>query len=149
MSGKRRYSDEERAAALACLDACGGNVAEASRRSGVPRITLHDWARGRTSAAAASVVRQDKKEELADVFERLARKLTGVADRESDTLNAKDATIAAGVAVDKMLLLRGEPTQVAKVIIADDERDAAVERLLARLGETPGRPTPDRQPSPN
>jgi transposase-like protein len=37
------YSDEQRAQALAVLAACGSNVSEAARQTGLPRRTISYW----------------------------------------------------------------------------------------------------------
>jgi transposase-like protein len=43
MANLTQYSEHERAKALAVVAACGGKVAEAARRVGVPRRTLQRW----------------------------------------------------------------------------------------------------------
>lgn len=116
--GKRQYSDNDKAAALAALDANGGNVNQTASQLGVPRKTLEDWHKGRAVNTDVAEIRQDKKEELADVFERVARKY--LAHAESDTVvtdaSGKDAIVSAATAVDKMRLLRNLPTEIVQVI---------------------------------
>ena len=56
MANLTQYSEHKRAEALAVVAACGGNVAEAARRVGVPRRTLQrskDEADNRDLQAAA------------------------------------------------------------------------------------------------
>jgi transposase-like protein len=138
MSRKRTYSDEEKAAALACYDACAGNMAEAARRSGVPRVTLLEWVRGRVSDGVSDI-RQQKRESLADVCERLAHKLAGVADKKAEDLSGKDAMVAAGIAIDKMQLLRGQPTAItAHLHDLTGLSDADIEQLGRILSFDPG-----------
>src|SRR5215831_7855341 len=43
MANLTQYSEHKRAEALAVVAACGGKVAEAARRVGVPRRTLQRW----------------------------------------------------------------------------------------------------------
>ena len=43
MANLTQYSERKRAEALAIVAACGGKVAEAARRVGVPRRTLQRW----------------------------------------------------------------------------------------------------------
>src|SRR5262245_44112651 len=104
---RRRYTDEERAQALAALAANGGNVKATAAKIGLPVKTLQNWSSGMVHPEVANLG-QERKADLADAFESVARKLIGVADRGAERLNAKDAMIAAGVAVDKMTMLRGQ-----------------------------------------
>ncbi len=111
---RRRYSDEERAAALAALKANGGNLELTSRQAGVPRNTLRRWAE-HPEHAASSQVRQEKMEELSVLFDRVARVYIGRAltdEAVSDT-RGKDAVIAAATATDKKQLLGGKPTLIS------------------------------------
>lgn len=110
---RRHYSDAFRAAALAALDANAGNVKRTARELDVPPKTLEGWAKGRHSPVDAEL-RDQKKGELSDLFESIARKLLGVAEKNADALNARDAVIAAATAVDKMRLLREQPTEIKK-----------------------------------
>jgi len=109
MSKKARYSDGDRVNALAVLTANAGNIRKTAETLGIPRTTLKHWSRGtrHPEAIPAAVI---VKANLADQLEALAVKLIGVASQKADQLNAKDAVIAAAVAVDKMRLLRGEAT---------------------------------------
>jgi hypothetical protein len=108
---RRRYSDDERANALAALAANGGNVERTARQIGVPHKTLDNWSKGACHPAVAELGNR-KKGSLSDAFEDVAWKLLGVAGTKADKLNAKDAVIAAATAVDKMRLLRDEPTGI-------------------------------------
>jgi hypothetical protein len=74
MGERRRYSDEDRASALAALDANDGNLQRTARQVGLPRKTLAEWAKGRASPAVAEL-RHQKKGELADRFDALAHAL--------------------------------------------------------------------------
>jgi transposase-like protein len=138
---QRTYTDEDRAATLAALVANGGNVAKTARECGVKRQTLQHWIRQQQPRQVPTVPTEpgiplapEKKQAapvsvrptaervaalvpgavnvLADNFQALAEKLVGVADRGADKLNAKDAVISAGVAVDKMRLLREQATVI-------------------------------------
>jgi transposase-like protein len=106
---KRRYSDDERAACLAALAANGGNVERTAREVGVPKTTLQQWATGARHPEATQMS-ETKKPELADLFEDLARKALGVSRRGIRSLKADKAAVVAGIATDKMRLLRGQST---------------------------------------
>jgi transposase-like protein len=147
----RRYSDGERSDALAALAANGGNVKRTAKALGIPEKTLANWAKGDRHPEAARAG-EEKKGPLADQFQQLAEKLLCVALDKAHLLNAKDAVVAAAVAVDKMRLLRNEATQI------DEHRDATpltgqIERLagafaLAAAREEAGGVRADGAPKP-
>lgn len=114
---RRRYSDKERAAALAALTANAGNVLRTSRDTGIPRKTLELWGKEQAGGNLLPGVAdecQGKKEELSAIFERVAR--IYLKHAEGDEIVAetkgKDAIIAAATATDKHQLLEGKPTQI-------------------------------------
>jgi len=119
----RNYSDSEKAAALVALDFCGGNESEASRKVGIPRKTLHEWAEERGVTPDVAEIRQEKKADLADALEDLAFNLVG------KLLSSEKASgVDLGIVVDKMLLLRGEPNSISK-----DVTHATPEQRRARI----------------
>jgi transposase-like protein len=139
MPAKRRYSDEERAEALAALDANGGNLSRTARQTGVPRITLRQWAQGRV-APGVSVLRQVKKADLAQRMEDLAHALLDDLARPNRLASAsvQQAATALGIAVDKMRLLRNEPTSITGQGTGADEKALseeidAIKRRIAEL----------------
>lgn len=71
---KRHYSDNDRAVALATLDANEGNVRKTARITGIPHKTLDEWAKGRINADCAEI-RTEKRKDLADRLEDLAHSL--------------------------------------------------------------------------
>lgn len=112
------YSEKRIAETLAVLKANGGNVSRTSRETGVPRGTLRGW----RDASAADAGRQaaiadqteEQKERLGDVLEGFIRRVfsVGITDEKLKAADVKDLVLAAAVAVDKMQLLRGEPTDI-------------------------------------
>lgn len=121
MAAKKRkqYSDKDKASALAVLDANNGNLSATAKLTGVPRKTLADWAKGRVVPEVAEL-RHEKKEELADVFERVAYKYLARAEKDDviDNTTGNSAVTTAAVAVDKMRLLRGLPTEIVQLVPA-------------------------------
>lgn len=107
---RRRYSDEFRAAALALLDANGGNLDRAARQLKVPRKTLAGWASGRNNPVPAEL-RHQKRADLTAALEQHIAALCGIRPEHVENLNLKDAAIAMGIAVDKYLLLRQRAEQ--------------------------------------
>jgi transposase-like protein len=138
---QRRYSDDDRANALAALAANGGNIDRTARQLGVPRATLQSWAKGSRHPEAAEDAAQ-KKGPLADSIEDLARKVLAGMEDKIEGARFNEAAVGFGILVDKMQLLRGKPTSIDKhdlCDLPDDELDrqlAAEERALA--GPAPG-----------
>jgi transposase-like protein len=127
----RRYSDEERAAALTVLDFCDGNVQEAARRLGMPWTTLDNWAKGRVNAGV-SKVREHKNAELASRFEEIVLRALELLPEKLENAPVNQLITAAAIAVDKMLLLRGQPTEVSEIRMTETE---ATERIGALIAE--------------
>jgi transposase-like protein len=111
---KRRYSDREKAAALAFLDFNGGNVEKAAKALGIPRITLLDWSKGKKQHSEVSDLRQEKKEEISALIEQAVRDMVGASAGKLSTANFQQLWTGVGIAVDKMQLLKGEATQITK-----------------------------------
>lgn len=111
MKEKRRYTDEQRAEALAALQANGGGIPLTARQLGIPENTLRSWARGLRHPEATQMC-EEKKLPLAERFESLAHSLLDHADKNLKDLNAKDAVTSAAIAVDKMRLLKDLPTTI-------------------------------------
>lgn len=130
---RRRYSDDDRASALAALAANGGNLARTSAALGIPEATLRQWATGKRHPEAVQMSDQ-KKAPLADAIEGIARQIADSLPGKLPDADLKDASIAFGVLIDKMRLLRGEPTSI------DEQRDSA---RLAEFRKRYGNPAAD------
>lgn len=139
---RRRYSDNDRATALAALDACAGNASEAARVTGVPRKTLEEWDAGRVADGVAEL-RQEKKAELSELFEDIARDILQAAPKKIDDASLKDAMVAAGVAVDKMQLLKGKPTEITESRADPATTAARISELLVAGRDRASLPQPD------
>lgn len=116
MKEKRQYTDEEKATALAHLQANGGDVSRTSRELGIPRTTLQQWRDGIGVNKAVPLIRQEKTEALDVLFERVAYLYIGRAQETSavEKTSGKDAIITAATAVDKLRLLRGQSTEITE-----------------------------------
>jgi transposase-like protein len=130
---KRSYTDEERGNALAALAANGGNVSRTAAALGIPAKTLEHWAKGERQPRSAQMG-ELKKGPLADAFEDLARQLlAGMTPAKIADANLQQLATAAGIAVDKMQLLRGKPTGVTETR-TPEQLDAEIRRLGSELG---------------
>ncbi len=112
MPKNRRYSDEERAAAVAAM-AAYPSVNQAAKSLGIPRATLESWAKGIIHPEAARDS-ASKKGPLADAVEAIARQIADALPGKVPDADLKDAAVAFGVLVDKMQILRGKPTEITK-----------------------------------
>jgi hypothetical protein len=123
---RRRYSDREKALALALYDACG-NLTEVSKACGIPDSTLSQWINGKAgvSAPEISLMRngiQLKPVDLAARFDEIAHLATGeVVARLRNSKQAGNVPMphllrAAEVSVDKSQLLRGQPTGITESV---------------------------------
>jgi len=119
---RRVYEDEFRASAVAALQAEGypnthGSLAKVAARLNVPAMTLSRWFHGKQNRPPKRLV-TEKKEDLADAFESVAFKYLKHASDENviKGASARDAVMNAAVAVDKMRLLRGLPTEIVELL---------------------------------
>jgi transposase-like protein len=131
---RRRYTDNERAAALTALAANGGNVERTARELGIPRKTLAQWARGQRHPEAAQMS-HEKKALLADIYEEIAyRSLGHITPAKLKKCDVLKLVKIAAIATDKMLLLRGQaPSSTPAATLTDDERIARLRALEARV----------------
>ena len=118
-----QYSDEEKAGALAELQAAGwpkraGSMLQVARRLKVPESTLRSWARGEHGAPPANV-RERKKGELAETLAGVAFALTERLMEIAKTGDVRETATALGIVIDKLQLLNGEPTQSVTHLILD------------------------------
>ena len=113
MGHRRRYSDEEKAYALAALDANGGKVSLTAHELGIHEASLR---RIRDSKGKLVQLHDDKKLELADIYEQLQRKILPAAEDKINQTGFRELMTGAGIAADKMAMLRGdEPPDKGRV----------------------------------
>jgi transposase-like protein len=128
---KRQYSDSLKAESLAALDANGGNVRATAATLGIPHKTLDDWANERGVNEEVAELRTGKREDLADRLEALAHTLLDSVAGKIHDANLSNVSVSMGIAIDKMRLLREQPTSITAAL-TDDERADRVAALLDR-----------------
>lgn len=120
MAAKKRkqYSDKFRAGIVAMLQSEGypqtkGALARVSAYCHVPSMTISRWFKAEQNPPPNELV-TEKKEELADLFENVARVYVrhAVTPDVVEQVAGQAAVTAAAIAVDKMQLLRGLPTEI-------------------------------------
>jgi transposase-like protein len=115
----RDYSPEFKAAAIAAYEANNCNLTGTAKELSIPFQTLDYWVR---TADRNSHFQSAAKEDLATECEKIAYKVTGIAhetlDNPERAAKIPFAALMTGgaVAIDKMLLLRGQPTQITATI---------------------------------
>jgi transposase-like protein len=147
---RRRYSDEDRANALAALAANAGNVLLTAEQLGIPECTLRQWATGRRHPEARQMS-EEKKAPLADRLEQIAHDLLDdLADPDRRRASSlKETATALGIALDKMQLLRGRATAITQhdlSTLSDDELARQIQDLEGRLPPPPGGAGPEAGP---
>jgi hypothetical protein len=70
-----RYSDDQRAAAMAAYKANGNNLRKTARETGIPKGTLEYWARGDDANPVSDELQTNKNTELVDDLFLLAQAL--------------------------------------------------------------------------
>ncbi|MGI8656384.1 MAG: transposase [Pyrinomonadaceae bacterium] len=133
-AAKRQYSESDKATALALLAANAGNITRTARETGFPATTLRQWRDGEHINEEVTQKRDQKKEELADLFERVTRVYLDRAlapDTVSET-KGKDAVIAAATATDKMQLLKGAPTAINQTYLTDEQKAKKLAEIINR-----------------
>lgn len=138
----RTYTDETRANVLATLQANGGNAVKTAKQLGIPRTTIRQWAGEANLGPGVAVMPrkvptalvEGKMAELANNLEAVAFKAVELANEKADGASYKDLLVGTGIAVEKMLLLRGQATsrvETFKVSLVgvSDLRTAALRSL--------------------
>lgn len=145
---RRVWTDQDKANAIATFRANGGNLVLTSELTGIPKNTIWYWTRPAPAKAVpngsltaehvdriAPVVAK-KEKNLADKFEDLANALVDAAFNKIDRANLAQTIAAAGIAVEKMRLLRGESTSISETrdLGAFTDRDLAdLDTLASRI----------------
>ena len=139
------HQEQVKANALALLAANDGNVLATAKQLGLPRGTVQNWAKGRVPLNDDVIQKSEKaKRELADQFEELARasvqKGLMIARRQKDSQTSLSmAATAAGIATDKMLLLRGEGPTASEAEISEAQRIRACAEAVVEMAKLAGR----------
>jgi hypothetical protein len=127
----KTYTPEDKAAALATLTACGGNISQASRTLGIPRKTLQQWRKGRDVAGLTADMQSFANMELSDKLDAVAHKLADAIPGKIEKAPLNHITTSLGIAIDKRNLLKGQPTSITERRSEKDHYETAVAQLIA------------------
>jgi hypothetical protein len=129
MVARRQYSDNDKAAALAALDANGGNTYKTAKDTGINRQTLANWANGRGVNHDMPNLVHQKKGELAERLMDVAHLLVdAIPDKIADA-SLQQVSTSLGIAIEKIQLLQGEATSRSDIrmnrlpALPDDQLD--------------------------
>lgn len=142
----RRYSDEEKAVAIAFLIAAGwkpdgsgppGALTTAARKANVPHQRLSMWAR-ETEAAPPPEIIQEKKAELSERIKALAHSvLDCLTDGRLEDAPVQSLFVGLGIAIEKLQLLNDQPTENVQQTIAFRREGTATLQQPHASGPTP------------
>jgi hypothetical protein len=131
----KKYSADEKATALATLQANGGNVKVTASLLRIPRKTLESWSKGggQKMAPIPQGMIEEKASVLADNLYIVATLLVGEMSNPEKIAKAslKDLAIASGISIDKHNLLRHQPTSIT-ARVGSGTKDQ-YERMLKHL----------------
>lgn len=131
-------TDDDRAAALAALEANEGNLRQTARELGIAETTLRRWrnqqAPSENGAHKKAVEARLPKQRasLAERFKDFVHEALDAAPAKLENASMGDLFRAIGISVDKIQLLEGKPTGIEEVRgeLTDAERAARVARLF-------------------
>ena len=124
----RDYPAELKASVIQALQANGGNLVTTCNLFNIPRETVRYWWE---NSERFNEFRQLASANLADKLENIAHSYTdSLADHDKSEISAVDKIRIVASAVDKMQLLRGQPTSITESV----ERNELTVILQQTLG---------------
>jgi transposase-like protein len=106
----RDYPEELKAAVIAAIEQNGGQIRPTCRLFNLPYDTVHYWW---TKSERFRQIKPASAQNLADKLEELAHSTAdSLAEHDFSIVAARDKAAVLSVAIDKMQLLRGEPTAI-------------------------------------
>ncbi len=121
----RKYSDRQRAEALAMYDACG-NLQQVQETLGIPDSTLSNWVNGKHGMNEdIPDLRNFKKLQLADKLEAIAHQCAGLLPERLPDANVREIVGAMAQSIEKGQLLRGDPTSISARNSKDSQLSSA------------------------
>ncbi len=156
MANKRQqYTEEDRATALAFLDACAGNLERAAKHTGIPRNTIRYWRDGGGLTEPVSELRQQKRSDFKKRWQDEADAALTAAAKIRYEASYRDLITAAAVATDKIIALENacahsaeeilsEVTDIVLALVNDPDARQKIADEFERLAESLGSQNPGR-----
>jgi len=127
----RDYPEEKKAEALLAYEANSFNVSQTARQLGIPRQTLDYWIK---DAERFAEIQKGKRGILADRLENIAYSLVDSIDsHDLSIVPLQNKATSLAIAIDKMQLLRGQPTSISQSVISEEERQVKMAEIFSRL----------------
>jgi hypothetical protein len=124
---RKTWGDADKIAAINALEANRGNLVLTEEQTGIPKSTLWMWANIHKAGklvptcgeippdpAEVAAANLQFKKDLASKLESLVHKLLDSAPDKIEKANLRDTMVAVGIGIEKMKLLRGEPTEITR-----------------------------------
>lgn len=134
------YCDEDKRIALLTLQTCKGNLSRTAIMCrefydiDVTVETIRQWAKGNGIHERVQEKLKEDRRELSDKLENIAHKMIDAAQTsDTDRLTPAQLMTAAAIAIDKMLLLRGESTTISERKLSEEEIALRIAELRAKL----------------
>ena len=130
----RDYPLELKTSVVAAIEANGGNVLATARLFNLPRDTVNYW--WKNSERFVQIQQQNP-----GYVASIADKCESIAHNLADSIDSHDLSIvplgqkatALGIVIDKMQLLRGEPTSISTSAMSEEDRQLKMAEIFSRL----------------
>lgn len=128
----RRYTDADRAAALAVLEANDGNVTRTARDTGIPRVTLLGWTRDVDRQGRTADLVHAARMDLADIIRRELEAIFHAMATKRPDASYRELATAAGILTDKLIRMS------TAVTVGDKLGGAGVRRVVIEYDDGDG-----------
>lgn len=105
-------------------------MASTARQLQIPCKTLHEWVDGRNQHRHVAKLRLDKTEDLGDKLEAIARQCANLLPSKLPDASVRETTSSMAIAVEKMLLLRGQATSITSTPAQLDQLNAKLTAII-------------------
>jgi transposase-like protein len=114
----RDYPEELKASIIAAIEANGGQIRPTARLFNLPYDTVHYWW---THSERFRQIQSPSATNLAAKLENIAHQYTdSLAEHDMALVTARDKAAIVSNTIDKMQLLRGEPTSITLNVERND-----------------------------
>ncbi len=142
----REYTDAQKAAALAALDANQGNIKRTSAQCGIPRQTLQSWT-NQDRKIEVEKLRVKKRGDLAEKMEFFLMAALEVLPARIKQASFRDLATGIGIVSDKLAYIKGldnaRSSSSQPVLEAEQRLEQIIKAAEKRIADEPGA-GPDR-----
>jgi hypothetical protein len=130
---KTQYTEEDKSAALEHLRSSGRTIKSAARELGIPRGTLTDWAGGKKIGPKLAQQFGSVKDTLSARLEQIAYQIVDAMPAKIEDASLRDLGITLASVIDRMRLLREEPTAITESINRREMLDRLIQRTMQQF----------------